>query len=149
MKTDGRLSSVLHVLLHMSAIGRPMTSGELARHMATNPVVVRRTMAGLRRDGLVRSAPGRGGGWEIARDLHTVTLHDVYAALGEPPILSIGVRLEHPTCAVEQAVNRALKPAFADAEALLVARLGEVTLGALAADFTAHAAHIHTEHSHV
>ena len=150
MKTDRRLSAMLHVLLHMAALDRPMTSDELARHMDTNPVVVRRTMAGLRRDGLVRSARGRGGGWELARDLDTVTLRDVYAALGAPPMLAIGVRLEHPGCRVEQAVNRSLTPAFAQAEALLTARLGEVTLGMLARDFAAHeAAHPNKEHVHV
>jgi DNA-binding IscR family transcriptional regulator len=146
MKTDGRLSAILHALLHIHAVGRPMTSEELARHMNTNPVVVRRTMAGLRRAGLVRSERGRGGGWEIARDLDAVTLRDIHEALGAPAVLSIGVRLEHPACAVEQAVNRALKPAFAEAEALLVEKLGGVTLGTLAAEFAPHLAHHQSKH---
>jgi len=55
MKHDSRLSAVLHTLLHMADAGRPMTSTELATHMNTNPVVVRRTMAGLRRAGFVSS----------------------------------------------------------------------------------------------
>ena len=152
MKHDARLSATLHTLLHMADAGRPMISAELASHMGTNPVVVRRTMAGLRRQGLVRSGRGRGGGWEIACDLNTVTLRQVYDALGAPTLLSIGVRIDHPSCLVEQAVNNALRPAFAEAEARLIERLGEVTLAQLAADFTlraaAHRAH-HKDHSHV
>jgi DNA-binding IscR family transcriptional regulator len=139
MKTDSRLSVTLHVLLHMAERDKPMTSAELAAHMGTNPVVVRRTMAGLRDRGFVRSEKGHGGGWEIAADLATVTLKDVYDALGAPTLLAIGINLEHPACLVEQAVNRSLTSAFRDAEALLVTRLADVTLAELAEDFRIHA----------
>ena len=40
-----------------------------------------------------------------------------------------------PKCLVEQAVNAALDQAFDDAEALLLSRLGSVTLAMLSADF--------------
>ena len=125
--------------MHMAERGNPMTSDELAECMDTNPVVVRRTMAGLREAGLVRSSKGHGGGWEIARDLKEVTLKDIYDALGAPPVLAIGVHIDSPTCLVEQAVNRALSGAFAEAEKLLIDRLGTVTLGQLADDFRANA----------
>ena len=67
MRRDNRLSATLHALLHMAEQNRPMTSAELAICMTTNAVVVRRTMAGLREAGLVRSEKGHGGGWEIAQ----------------------------------------------------------------------------------
>ena len=139
MKTDSRLSVTLHVLLHMAERETPMTSSELAAHMGTHPVVVRRTMAGLRDRGFVRSEKGHGGGWEIACDLSQVSLKDVYDALGAPTLLAIGINLEHPACLVEQAVNRSLTSAFLDAEALLVTRLADVTLAELAEDFRIHA----------
>jgi DNA-binding IscR family transcriptional regulator len=113
----------------------PQTSETLARAMGTNPVVIRRVLAGLRDQGLVRSEKGHGGGWTIACDLAAVSLRDVYVALGEPEILAIGNRTDAPGCLVEQAVNAALGKAFADAEALLLQRFGEVTLAQLSADF--------------
>jgi DNA-binding IscR family transcriptional regulator len=116
---------------------RPMTSAELSKCMDTNPVVVRRTMAGLREAGFVSSEKGHGGGWQIACDLNKVTLKDVYDALGSPSLLAIGINLENSQCLVEQAVNRSLTGAFAEAEALLVKRLNGVTLAALADDFRA------------
>lgn len=137
MRRDGRLSATLHALLHMADSERPMTSAELATCMNTNAVVVRRTMAGLREAGLVRSEKGHGGGWEIACDLSKVTLKDIYDALGAPTLLAIGIQLEHPACLVEQSVNQTLNAAFRDAEALLIARLGDVTLAALADEFRA------------
>lgn len=129
------MSNVLHVLLHMAEMGGPVTSEMLAKAMGTNPVVVRRTMAGLREQGYVRSEKGHGGGWMLACDLSQVTLRDVYDALGCPSLLAIGHRTRTPECLVEQAVNASLDQTFRDAEALLLSRLSDVTLAALSADF--------------
>lgn len=134
MRRDGRLSGVLHVLLHMAQKGGPVTSEVLAKALDTNPVVIRRMMAGLRDEGYVQSEKGHGGGWTLACELSKVTLRDVYTALGSPSLLAIGNRTEAPGCLVEEAVNAALDKSFDAAEALLLARLGEVTLAKLSAD---------------
>jgi Rrf2 family protein len=137
MRRNGQLSGVLHVLLHMAERDRPSTSEELAKAMATNPVVVRRVLSGLRDAGLVRSEKGHGGGWMIARPLGEITLRQVHEALGAPELLAIGNRTEAPECLVEQAVNTALGAVFTQAEAVLLAGLGSVTLAALGEDFHA------------
>jgi DNA-binding IscR family transcriptional regulator len=128
------LSGVLHVLLHMAEQSGPVTSEVLAKAIDTNPVVVRRIMAGLRDLGYVRSEKGHGGGWTLACDLSKVTMRDIYTALGSPALLAMSNRAETPGCLVEQAVNAALNQAFEDAETLLLARLGQVTLAMLSAD---------------
>ena len=135
MKRDSRLSSVLHALLHMAEQHRPMTSDALAKCLGTNPVVVRRTMGLLREAGLVASDRGHAGGWRISADLSRVSLRQLHEALGEPALFAVGNRNENPGCLVEQSVNAALDGAFAEAEALLLARFGEITLADLAADF--------------
>lgn len=112
-----------------------ITSEELAACLSTNPVVVRRTMAGLREAGLVRSERGHGGGWSLVRDLATISLADVHAALGEPAVFAIGNRTEAPGCVVEQAVNAAMDGALRDAEALLMQRLERISLADLSNDF--------------
>lgn len=137
MKRDSRLSGILHVLLHMAEHEGPVTSEVLAKAMQTNAVVIRRIMAGLREQGYVRSEKGHGGGWTIACDLTAITLRDIYDAIGCPSLLAIGNRTEAPGCLVEQAVNAALDGACRDAEALLLSRLGNVTLAMLSADFHA------------
>ena len=146
MKSDNRLSAILHALLHMAHFDRPATSTELAAMMSTNPVVVRRTMAGLRDAGFVTSSKGHGGGWELARPLDAITLKDIYDALGAPRLIAMGLPIAHQGCLVEQAVNRALGAAFSDAEALLVNRLGDVTLTQLAEDFSAGMTAHHQNH---
>ena len=135
MKRDSRLSGVLHCLLHMAELGRPATSEWLAQAMQTNPVVIRRLMAGLRDAGFVASAKGHGGGWLVSCSLEHITLRDIHEALGAPELLAVGHREESPGCLVEQAVNAALEQAYRDAEAVLLARLGSVSLAALARDF--------------
>jgi DNA-binding IscR family transcriptional regulator len=151
MKRDSRLSGVLHCLLHMAQQNGPMTSERLARAMQTNPVVVRRVMAGLREAGFVASAKGHGGGWVISCPLDDITLRDIHEAVGAPELLAVGHREESPGCLVEQAVNAALGQAYRDAEALLLQRLGDVTLAALSRDVhhrLAACRHPHEVHFH-
>jgi DNA-binding IscR family transcriptional regulator len=118
----------------MAQQGGPVTSEVLAKAINTNPVVIRRIMAGLRDHGYVRSEKGHGGGWTLACDLSKVTLRDIYTALGCPSLLAIGNRTNAPGCLVEEAVNAALSKSFQAAEALLLSRLGEVTLAMLSTD---------------
>jgi DNA-binding IscR family transcriptional regulator len=134
MMRGSKLSGVLHILLHMAERDEPVTSEDLSRMMDTNPVVVRRTMAGLRQLGYVQSEKGHGGGWTLSCDLAKVTMRDIYAAVGCPALLAIGNRTDSSKCLVEQSVNAALQQAFDEAEQILLSRLGDVTLAALSAD---------------
>jgi DNA-binding IscR family transcriptional regulator len=134
MKRDSRLSVALHVLMHMSEIDQVATSETLGALLKTNPVVFRRTMAGLRKAGIVRSEKGHGGGWLLARKLDSVTLAAVYEALALTTVFSIGPRDPRPRCPLEQAVNRTVGAALGDAEALLLSRLAAVTVADMLSD---------------
>jgi len=126
---------MLHVLIHMARNEQPVTSDSIAQMLGTNPVVVRRTMALLKEQGYVRSEKGHRGGWMLAKPLADMTLLDIHQALGSSSIFAIGLSSDHPECLVEQAVNEALTDAFDAAQALLIERLGQVTLEQLARDF--------------
>lgn len=135
MRTDSRLSRMLHALIHMHRADGPMTSETMAAMLGTNAVVVRRLLGGLRDAGYVQSEKGHGGGWTLAASLDAITLLDVYRAVGEPPLFSELVSDDHPECLVERAVNAHLSATLAEAEDALLARFAEVTLGSLARDF--------------
>jgi DNA-binding IscR family transcriptional regulator len=128
MRSDNRLTIALHMLLHMNEVDRPINSETFAPAIKANPVVVRRAMAGLRNAGIVRSQKGHGGGWSLARSLASVTLADVYEALGLSAPFRIGQRNAGDKCVLERAVNRVLAEALTEAEALLVERLRTVTV---------------------
>jgi len=142
MRRDSRLSRVLHVLIHMDRHCKRATSATISKMLDTNAVVVRRTMAGMREQGYVRSERGHGGGWELARKLEDITLYDVYKAVGEPPLFAIGPPEEHPECLVAQAVDAALNDAMREAEARLLSRFHGITVAQLAEDFDARYAEV-------
>jgi Rrf2 family protein len=134
MKRDSRLSVALHVLLHMAQQDdQPVTSEQMAAWAMTNPVVIRRTFAGLREAGIVASSKGHGGGWRLGRPLAEISLGQIQDALDEP-ILALPPAHESPGCAVEQAVNRQLDEAVLEARQVLARKLATISLADLAAD---------------
>lgn len=135
MPRDTRMSRMLHVLIHMDRHVKRPTSEAISKMLGTNPVVVRRMMAGLRDRGVVTSEKGHGGGWELACDLDAITLLDVYEAIGRPTLFSIGPHAERADCLVEQSVDARMAQTLGEAEALLLTRFKGITLAELADDF--------------
>lgn len=128
MRANSQFSVVLHLLLHLAAEERPVTSEMLAKATGSNAVVIRRMMAGLRTSGFVQSQKGHHGGWTLTRGLSEITLRDVYTALGQPALFAIQHRLDNPDCAVEQAVNGVLDGALADVTERLLTLFEDVSL---------------------
>lgn len=137
MPQDNRLSRMLHVLVHMHLLGGTETSQTIGLMLNTNPVVVRRTMAALKRHGIVGSEGGPGGGWLLTREAHAITVLDVHKALNDKSVFSLGLAVDHEGCPVERAVNAHLKKAFVAAEAVLNAEFGKLTLMQIAGEFSA------------
>ncbi|WMT87600.1 Rrf2 family transcriptional regulator [Pelagibacterium sp. 26DY04] len=135
MRTDNRLSRMLHVLIHMSSHTGAATSETIARMLSTNPVVVRRTMAGLREAGYVRSAKGHNGGWELARPLEEITMADIYRALGSPHLFALGLANDDPRCLVEKSVNARIHDTLGAAEAMILEQFAAMTLAQVRDDF--------------
>ena len=133
MRRDSRLSVALHVLLHMSEAERTLTSDELAASLRMNAVVLRRTLSALRDAGILRGAKGHGGGWELARDLASVSLAEVLQALGGASLFAIGPRNAKPRCPIEQAVDREIGLILDDAERLITHRMQAISVASLIA----------------
>ncbi len=137
MSRSSRFSVALHVLSHLVEADEPQTSARLATCVGTNPVVVRRTLGGLREAGLVTSARGAGGGWVLARDPARISLRDVYDGLGEGLLRGIAVtgpgvrKAPGGTCRIQRAVAGTLDDFLDDAEALLADRLARIPLASL------------------
>ncbi len=135
MPRDLRMSRMLHVLIHMDRHLDRVTSEQIAKLISTNPVVVRRMMAGLRERGIVISEKGHGGGWQLVRSLSDITLRDVYEAVGNPPLFNIGPEAEPVECLVEKAVDARLQATLREAENRLLDQFAEITVEELAQDF--------------
>lgn len=135
MRKDSKLSRMLHVLLHMAREKRPFTSEQIAGMLDTNPVVVRRTMSGLKKAGFVHADKGPGGGWTLIQNLNEISLYDIYQAVGKPTIFAMGNEQEIPNCLVERVVNNALNQAMFEAQNILIQQLKSTNLARLAQDF--------------
>ncbi|WP_447894105.1 RrF2 family transcriptional regulator [Vreelandella sp. GE22] len=135
MPRDLRMSRLLHVLIHMDRHVHRATSDDISRMIATNPVVVRRMMSGLRERGIVTSEKGHGGGWKLVQPLSEITLGTIYEAAGAPSIFNIGPKAEPAECLVEQAVDAQLNTTLQAAEASLLAQFSKISVEDLAKDF--------------
>jgi DNA-binding IscR family transcriptional regulator len=131
MRRDSRLCVALHVLLHMHECQRTMTSEELATALGMNAVVLRRTLSALREARILRGDKGHGGGWALAREIDSLTLRDVYQAIGGHSLFFIGPRNDHTRCPIEAAVGRSIVEVLDDAEALVLERLGKISVASL------------------
>jgi len=113
--------------------GQVISSSDIARSMGTNPSFLRGLIGDLRKAGLVETRQGKGGGSLLARPAETITLHDVYLATENQPVL----RTHGPDCESVCPVARNMVEVLANVndklEATLVAELKKTTVADLVA----------------
>lgn len=135
-----RFTMALHALGMIALEGkpegrRPLTSVALARSINTNPVVVRRVLADLRRAGLIQTRRGVGGGVVLARPPGKVSLRDVWEALeGREQLFGRHPAGPNQQCPVACGVADYLEVLYGDLDAAIKAALGKVTLAQLQRD---------------
>ncbi len=121
-----------------AADGKVLTSEAIAESIRTNPVVVRRVLADLRRAGLVETRRGVGGGVALARAPSRITLRCIWEALeGGEALFGRHPAGPNPRCQVGLAVADYLEDLYGHAEEALKASLGKVTLAQLQRDIAA------------
>ncbi|MEM7197927.1 MAG: Rrf2 family transcriptional regulator [Pseudomonadota bacterium] len=128
MKQNSRLSLALHTLAHMASDPtRSLTSSDIAEHIGTNPVVVRRVLGKLREASILKSQKGHAGGWWLARMPDEITLADVYLALNERLIMNTD---EAPTttCSVEHSLHEQVTGLLKEVEESLVQKLANIPM---------------------
>lgn len=139
---NARFTMATHIL-GMLAYGEregmaTVTSERMAESIDTNPVVVRRIVGALHRAGLVETRRGPGGGVALARNPREITLREAYEAVAEDGELLGGYPSgPNPDCPLAPLVSDYLKGVHAQAEEALKARLGGITLDAMADDLVA------------
>lgn len=110
----------------------PLTSETISKMINTNPTVVRRTLAGLRKFGYVNSEKGHNGGWTLSKKLSEITLLNVYECIGEPDIFALGFSNSDETkCLIEISVNESLKKTLEESRKIILKRFDEITLDSI------------------
>jgi len=96
MGTSSRFAVAVHTLAYIairSSASLAITSEMIAKSVNTHPVVIRRILGTLRAAHLVRSQPGNGGGWTLAKKASAISLCEIYGAVELEPLFACTVVL--------------------------------------------------------
>jgi len=113
MAVNSRLASAIHIMSFIAHAGDDGTASEaIAKSLQTNPVVVRKILKLLEREGLVVLRQGRHGGVTLRHPPSRITLGQIYKAVeSENGGFAMRSRV-HDRCAVACAMKRRLGPIF-------------------------------------
>ena len=113
MAVNSRLASAIHIMSFIAHAGDDgNTSEAIAKSLKTNPVVVRKILKLLEREGLVALRQGRQGGVGLQRAASRITLGQIYKAVeSESGIFAMRSQV-HERCVVACAMKRRLGPIF-------------------------------------
>jgi len=129
MAANTRFATGVHILILLAAEQDALqTSTNLAEHLNTNPVVVRRVLSSLQRADLIFSQKGPTGGSRLAKPAKSITLADVYKAVESNPLFYT----PEATNGVPGRVNSALEKVFGAAKTCVIQELSSTTLASLA-----------------
>jgi DNA-binding IscR family transcriptional regulator len=133
LSSNAQLTNAVHALCWLELASRrgrvSLTSAEIASSLANNPVQIRRSLAPLRRAGLVHViGRGPGAGWSLGRPAETITLAHISAALGEER--PFGLHPHHPNqeCPVGSGIRPVLEDIYAEVEAAIAQQLKRRTV---------------------
>ena len=137
MSTSSRMTVATHALTWMAWVcpKRPdgiVTSEQIASSVKTNPVVIRRVLGSLRAAGLVESQRGQGAGWRLTRTPESITLRDVYLAVGPDPLIALHAAPPNQDCPVGRGIPPVLREVYDRAEESMKAELAAVTIADVA-----------------
>ena len=131
MIESSRFAVAVHALTLLSAEGRALTSEHIAGSVNTNPVVIRRVLAALRKARLVGSKGGAGGGWHLRRAPEAITLRDVYRSVEGPELFAFPPHAPNPACPVGSTIQVALAKEFERALQGMEASLAKSTIAGM------------------
>ena len=125
-----RLTVAIHVLclLAHEAGKPPVTSDYIAGSVNTNPVVIRRLLASLRKAGIVASQGGSAGGWSLLRPAEQISLLDVYRLVDAGPALALYQKQPNFRCPIGKWIQSSIESHYQRAQLGLERELDKVTI---------------------
>ena len=123
------MATAIHVAGMLSFTDKmPQTSDNLAQSVNTNPVVIRRIIGLLTKNGIVKVKMGAGGGACLAKNPEEITLAEIYLALEENTVFDVPQLDETHNCHLSKIVRPVLSEVLQKAEENLLQGLRDVTL---------------------
>ncbi|MBI3543708.1 MAG: Rrf2 family transcriptional regulator [Deltaproteobacteria bacterium] len=111
MSGSSRFAVAVHILCVLGFLERRgvelVQSGQIAKSVNTNAVVIRNILRALKKAGLVLSKEGKGGGVRLARKPARISLHDVYDAVESGGMLCPNKNAAYAPCPVSSGMKDA------------------------------------------
>jgi Rrf2 family protein len=132
MAANTRMASAVQILCVIAYKGPGGTNSEIvAKSLRTNPVVVRRLLKCMEREGLVEIRPGKDGGVQLGRRPDKITLDQIYRSVESDAGVFALRPGKNPNCPVDCRMKDLLDPIFGATNKAVEATLRRTTLGSL------------------
>lgn len=136
MAANTNFAVAVHALSVLAYRNELTKSEQIAASINTNPVVVRRILGHLTRGGLVRSVPGKNGGFELARPGKKIRLDEVMLAVHEGTSFRIHDNVENPVCPVSCGMKGVLGDVQRRVDAAIEKELAKMSLADVVAELS-------------
>lgn len=131
--TDRRFSISIHILtLLYQNEGEWLSSDYLAGSMNINPVLVRKELSNLRKNGFILSKEGKNGGCMLAKSANSIYISEIFEAISPKKILGTDFDKPNPLCPIGRQINEHLAALSLEVKQTITNSLKEETL----ADFS-------------
>jgi DNA-binding IscR family transcriptional regulator len=132
MVANTRLATAIQILCVIAHKGEAGTNSQIiAKSLRTNPVVVRRLLKAMERQGLVAIRPGKDGGVQLARPADRITLDEIHKSVETDARLFALRPGPNPNCPVGMRMPGLLAPIFGAADAAVARTFQQTTLDSL------------------
>jgi Rrf2 family protein len=129
MAANSQFAIAVHILtLLAEREGLRVRSGEIAKSVNTNPVVIRRIISGLHEAGLVVSHVGAAGGNELSRCPNKIRLSEIYDAVSPGETFLVPERKANKRCPIGRNMAEILCGLQKEVDASIEKQLRKTTL---------------------
>ena len=132
MQANSNFTKSIHLCIYLNLKNRLVSSTEFAESLKTNPVVVRRLIALLKKQHIMGSIAGAHGGFFLKKPADQITLWEIYLAVKEKEFFNRPK--VNTNCVVSSNLAVLVHDVFTDAELAMKDTLSQTTISVLNKD---------------
>ena len=126
---NGRFQIAVHIMTLLYAAGNDLLSSDyIAGSVNINPVLIRKELSSLIKQGLVSSKEGKSGGYYLAKPAVQVSLADIFNAVKTNPVLGKARNTPNPKCDIGREIGGQLSRIDKEIEQLINDKLSKQSL---------------------
>ncbi len=130
MRTSSKFTTAIHICIYLDYSNDQLVSSQtLAESVKTNPVVIRRLIGQLRKQGIVGSVAGAKGGFYLAKPVDQLTLWDIYLVVRDDEFFN--KPKVNPDCVVSSNLAVLVDDVYSESEHSMKNSMEKVTVAQL------------------